>query len=195
VESRNETARIEGFSDAVFAIAITLLGLDLRVPPPGSQGLLAKVLAQWPEYLAFVASFGTIAVWWIMHHRLFTLIRRSNHALLLLNCLVLLWVTVIPYPTRMVAAYVGTPDLRVAAMLHAATFVMIAACFKLLWWYVSVHGHLLNPDVDARTIRVINGMSSFAPLMYVVSLLLASVNVTVSATLNLALAVFLAIPK
>jgi len=102
---------------------------------------------------------------WITHHRLFTLVRRSNHTLLLLNCLVLLWVTVIPYPTRMVATYIGTPDVRVAAMLHAAAFVMIAACFRLLWWYVSFHGRLLHPDVDEHTIRVINRTSWFAPLM------------------------------
>ncbi len=80
----SETGRVEAFSDGVFAIAITLLVLDLKVPrdlPPGTT-LLHALLAQWPSYVAFVTSFATIGIMWINHHTLFTLIKRTDHTLL-----------------------------------------------------------------------------------------------------------------
>src|SRR5436309_3204640 len=84
-----ETVRIEAFSDGVFAIAITLLVLDLKVPRvhnlPGSQGLLDEMLHQWPSFLAYLLSFGTILIMWVNHHRLFTHIKRTNHPFLFLN--------------------------------------------------------------------------------------------------------------
>lgn len=194
MEPRRETERIEGFSDAVFAIAITLLALDLRVPPPGSPGLLAKLLDQWPEYLAFLATFGTIGVMWVYHHKLFTLIRRADHTLLLLNGLFLLGVVVVPYPTKMLTEYVRHPDANVAAMLHVGTFFMIAVFFNLLWRYAS-HNRLLDPRVDPQTISVVNRMTALVPMLYLASFFLASVSTVGSSALNSALAVFLAIQK
>jgi len=81
---QNETARIEAFSDGVFAIAITLLILEIRVPPRAA-GLSTSLLALWPSYLAFVASFMTIGVMWLNHHRLFTLIAKNDDGLILYN--------------------------------------------------------------------------------------------------------------
>src|SRR5262245_38427492 len=96
----NETARIEAFSDGVFAIAITLLVLDLKVPKEAGHDLsLASALAaQWPAYLAFVTSFLTILVMWINHHRMFTLIGRSDDRLLVYNGLLLMGVTLVLFP-------------------------------------------------------------------------------------------------
>src|SRR6266480_1695989 len=83
-----ETARIEAFSDGVFAIAITLLVLELKVPREHEPGELAPaLLALWPSYLAFLTSFATIGIMWINHHRLFNLIHRSNQGLLIANSL------------------------------------------------------------------------------------------------------------
>ena len=108
---RSETARLEGFSDAVFAIAITLLVLDLKVPAPGNPGLLGKLLLdQWREYLAFLASFGTIGVMWMYHHVLFTLIDRVDRTVLVLNGLLLLGVVIVPFPTAVATAYARHPD-------------------------------------------------------------------------------------
>jgi len=89
LENRAETGRIEAFSDGVFAIAITLLVLDLKVPAPSAAahglGLGALLLRQWASYLAFATSFAFIGIMWINHHRLFTLIHRSDHTLLVLT--------------------------------------------------------------------------------------------------------------
>src|SRR5258707_7291898 len=103
-----ETARVEAFSDGVFAIAITLLVLDLKVPRDvPADHLAAELLRSWPSYGAFLVSFATIGIMWLNHHRLFTLIHRVDHALLVLNGLLLLTVTVVPFPTSLLAAYLG----------------------------------------------------------------------------------------
>ena len=190
-----ETVRVEGFSDAVFAIAITLLGVDLKIPPPGSPGLSANLLAQWPEYLSFLSSFGTIAIAWLYHHKLFTVIRRADHSLLLLNCVLLLGVTVMPYPTRMLAEYIGNPDARIAAMLKAGTFFITALLFNLLWKHASARGQLLDPRADPHTIDIISRQIAIVPYLYAGSFLLASVSAFASTLLNLVLVVFFAMPK
>src|SRR6516165_10270503 len=122
-----ETGRIEAFSDGVFAIAITLLILDIKVPraSESSVGLGTLLLRQWPAYVAFLASFAKIGIMWINHHRLFTHIVRSSHALLLLNSLLLLGIVVVPFPTALVAEYFGHEGEHLAATLFSGTFLLI----------------------------------------------------------------------
>jgi uncharacterized membrane protein len=187
---RNETGRLEGFSDAVFAIAITLLVLDLKVPPPGEPGLLGKlVFDHWREYLAFLTSFGTIGIGWMYHHELFTLIDRLDRRLLALNMLLLLAVVIVPFPTAVAAAYAGHPDEKVAAMFHTGAFVMMAVAFGLLWRYASFRNRLVAPGVDPHLVRVLNWASVVGPMVYLASFFLATVSVLASTLLNGTLAV------
>src|SRR5262249_42578260 len=101
-EELRESERLEAFSDGVFAIAITLLVLELKVPPRDAD-LAAALLSGWPSYVAFLTSFATIGIMWLNHHRLFTTIRRVDHGTLVLNGLLLLGVTALPFPTAIVA--------------------------------------------------------------------------------------------
>ncbi|QWV98768.1 DUF1211 domain-containing protein [Geomonas nitrogeniifigens] len=114
----NETGRIEAFSDGVFAIAITLLVLTIKVPTPSDLGaghsLGSALLALWPHYLAFVTSFVTVLAKWVNHHRIFTFVRTSDHTFLYLNGLVLMLVTFLPFPTALVAEYLLRPEAKVA---------------------------------------------------------------------------------
>ena len=104
-----ETLRIEAFSDAVFAIAITLLVLDIKVPHDGSSGGLSRSLLHlWPSYLAFLTSFCTIGMMWINHHRLFTLIQTADETLIAINMVLLLFISWVPFPTAVLAAISGT---------------------------------------------------------------------------------------
>jgi len=190
VEMRTETGRLEGFSDAVFAIAITLLVLDLKVPPPGEPGLLGKLLLDhWRQYLAFLTSFGTIGIGWMYHHELFTLIDRVDRRLLALNMLLLLTVVVVPFPTAVLAAYARHPDAKVAAMFHTGAFVMMAVAFRLLWHYASFRNRLLAPGVDPHVVSGLGRGSALAPALYLASFFLATVSVLGSTLLNGALAV------
>jgi uncharacterized membrane protein len=104
-EMRDDTARTEAFSDGVFAIAITLLVLDIKVPHdlPENTSLLRALLNQWPIYMAFLTSFATIGIMWLNHHRMFRYIRRVDHWFLVLNGLLLLGVTFVPFPTSLAA--------------------------------------------------------------------------------------------
>jgi uncharacterized membrane protein len=195
--SHRDTARIEAFSDGVFAIAMTLLVLDIKVPhdiaPPSS--LLQALAHQWPVYLAFLTSFATILIMWINHHRLFTHISHCDDQLLFFNGLLLLGVVLVPFPTSLVAEYLGQPGQTTAAMVYNGTFIAIAFCFNLLWRSASKHGRLLHADHDRDAVAQITESYRRGPLAYVLALVLAFVSVTASLLLNLALAVYFALPS
>jgi TMEM175 potassium channel family protein len=193
----NETARVEAFSDGVFAIAITLLVLELKVPHaddhPGD--LYRALIDQWPTYIAFLTSFATIGIMWLNHHRLFTLIQRSTHTLILLNMLLLLGVTVVPFPTAAVADNLRNPaNERTAALLYNGWFVCIALVFNVLWRYASAGGRLLAADVDQAAVDAQTRQYLFGPVFYVLAWAVAWVSATLSIGINLALALFFAIP-
>jgi uncharacterized membrane protein len=192
----SETARIEAFSDGVFAIAITLLVLDLKVPRdlPDGQTLAGALLAQWPAYLAFASSFMTILIMWVNHHRIFTLVGRSDSRLLFFNGLLLMGVTVVPFPTALVAEYLRHDGQRTAALVYNATFIVIAICFNLLWRTAAVNDRLLHPHADPRAVQRIFDAYRYGPLGYVAAFLLAFASVTASIALDLALAVYFALP-
>jgi uncharacterized membrane protein len=192
-----ETLRTEAFSDGVFSIAITLLVLDLKVPRTesvqGGAGLAAALLAQWPSYLAFLTSFVTILIMWVNHHNLFTYIRRSDGLFLFLNGLVLLTVTVIPFPTSLLAAHFRQPEAHVAAAIYAGTFLCNCASFNLLWRYAAKGKRALDPGMDERLIAGIKRQAVTGMALYVVATLLAFVSVAASVAMCMALAAFFAV--
>ena len=187
-----ETTRIEAFSDGMFAIAITLLILEIKVPAAGQENLATALLRQWPSYLAFFLSFAFIGIMWMNHHRMFTHIRRSDDTLLVLNLLLLLGVTAVPFPTAVLAAHLGTADQRTAALLYNGVFVVIAVFFNVLWRY-AVSRHLLDKSVAASA-AMISRQYAFGPLIYLICFVLAWVDVRISLALNVALAIFFALP-
>ncbi len=194
-----ETGRLEAFSDGVFAIAVTLLVLELRAPLPTAlhegERLWDVLRHEWPAYLAFATSFATILIMWVNHHNLFALIRRTDHAFLLLNGLLLATVTVIPFPTQVLAEYIREPDARTAAIFYAGTFLAMAVAFNRLWWYAQRDGRLLVPDVDPVVIRTINQQFRLGPLTYVVALVVAALQPIVGFALVMLLAVYWALPE
>jgi uncharacterized membrane protein len=187
-----ETNRIEAFSDGVFAIAITLLILEIKVPSPEQGRLAAALLRQWPSYLAFFLSFAYIGIMWMNHHRMFTHIRRSNDTLLLLNLLLLLGVTAVPYPTAVLASTLGTGEQKTAAIFYNGVYVVIAIFFNVLWRYAVSH-HLLDKEALASA-AMISRQYSFGPIVYLLCLALAWVDVRVSLAINVLLAVYFALP-
>jgi uncharacterized membrane protein len=191
-----QTGRLEAFSDGVFAIAITLLVLEIKVPGELPEGAhLSEALGQqWPSYLAFVTSFATIGIMWLNHHRMFSYITRVDHTLLLLNGLLLLGITFVPFPTALLAEYIQHPDQQVAAAVYSGTFVGLALVFNLLWGYATHQARLLDPSVDQEMVRKITRQYRFGPPLYLVAFALAWVNAAVSLGLNLLLALFFTIP-
>ncbi|NLU90387.1 TMEM175 family protein [Chitinophaga sp. Ak27] len=154
-----ETARIEGFSDGVFAIAITLLVLELRIPVAESnnnpQALINSLLAQWPSFLAFSLSFFSIFIMWVNHHKMFKQIYRRNSTLMFANGLILFLATCISYPTALLARYYGTPSVTVAVAVYTGLFVLINLAFNLLWGIASRNKTLLRPEISAAAVKKI----------------------------------------
>lgn len=191
----SETGRVEAFSDGVFAIAITLLILEIKIPKPADGALAGQLLKQWPSYFAFLISFAFIGVMWINHHRLFTHIKRCDDVLLILNLLLLLGVTVVPFPTAVLASHIRYPGQRTAALLYNGVYVFIAIVFNLLWRYaVSRNHHLLGRQVDVEAVRRISKQYAFGPLCYLLCAAIAWVSVPASLAANVFLAIFFALP-
>jgi uncharacterized membrane protein len=194
----NETGRIEAFSDGVFAIAITLLVLDLRLPGDDAEldddRLFTALTSLGPTYLAFFITFAFIGIMWINHHRLFTHIARSDTWLQVLNLGLLLGVTILPFPTAVLADHLGNPGEQTAALVYNGLFVLIAIVFNVLWRYASGGNRLLAPTADPVAVGRITRQYLFGPLLYLAAFLLALINVPLSLLLNLLLAVFFALP-
>ncbi len=189
-----ETGRIEAFSDGVFAIAITLLVLDLKVPSgTGPEALSTTLLQQWPAFLAFLTSFARILIIWMNHHNLFGHITKTNPISMLLNGLLLLCVTFLPFPTSLVAEYYGHPGQNTAAILYSGTFLMMAFASNLHWRYASHRHRLLGKSITAEQVRTINRQYLVGPIFYGVAFGLAFVSVPASLMLIIAMAIFYAI--
>jgi uncharacterized membrane protein len=195
-EDRSETDRLEAFSDGVFAIVITLLVLEIRVPrgQSGEGPLVAALVEQWPTYLAFLASFATVGIMWVNHHRLFVLIGRTDNNLFLLNLLLLLGVTIVPFPTAVLAEYIGHPGERAAAIVYTGTSVIIAILFNLLWRYAAANGRLLPAEIDRDAVRRITRSYAFGPALYLAAVATAFWNVKFSIAITIGLAIFFALP-
>jgi uncharacterized membrane protein len=118
-------SRLEAFSDGVLAIAITLLVIEIRPPELHGETLARALWEQWPSYVAYVVSFLTIGVIWLNHHRVFTQVVRVDGPLLVLNLNLLLWTALIPFPTAVVADYLGEggEPARTAVALYGAVFM------------------------------------------------------------------------
>lgn len=147
-----ETARVEAFSDAVFAIAITLLILEIKVPHlaggVSNHALLAALGARWPSYVAFAMSFASILIMWVNHHGVFGLVRQVNPQLLFANGFLLLMVTFVPFPTAVLAEYLDKGGLNTAAAFYCGTYVLISVGYNWLWRTAATGGRLIGEHVS-----------------------------------------------
>src|SRR6266498_1949117 len=150
-----ETARLEAFSDGVFAFAITLLALNLRDPAGSGVSLSEGLISEWPAFFAFVTSFVTVLIMWMNHHNMFNYIRRVDRRLMLLNGLLLLFVVLTPFTTLLVANHISAPDEKVAAAVSAGNFLLVSIVWNGLWRYVRSGRRLLGNEATEEQVRTI----------------------------------------
>jgi len=171
--------RLVFFSDAVFAIAITLLALELHLPDPTgpvttdqfAQLLLGDML---PKYLGFVVSFVVIGVYWVLHHRDFTYyIRRYDQRLIWLNLLMLMTICFLPFSTSVQNAYGGQP-LTVA--FYATSVAAVGIVHTLMWLYASAHHRLIDPSLSPQFIRTYTLRSLAVPAVFLLSIGLVPIH-------------------
>ena len=149
------TGRLEAFSDGVFAIAITLLVLDIAVSGDAGQDLLGAVGRLWPAYLGYLVSFSTIGAVWLGHNAITEYLDRANFAFVRLNLLLLLVVSFLPFPTRLFADYIRDDNAeRVAATFYGVCLLLTSTLLLVLWRY-AVWAHLVRPDADDEEVGLL----------------------------------------
>ena len=184
--SMNESpTRVEAFSDGVFAIAITLLILEIRVPH-GDHGLWAGLLALWPSYVAFLMSFIVILIMWVNHHELLRMVQGVNYPFLFANGFLLLTVTFVPFPTAVLAQNLATPEATAAVAFYCATFFAQAIGWNVLFATI-VRGGLLRAEVTAETVSNVRGAYYVGVLVYAAATGLAFIRPVLGLLLNISL--------
>jgi uncharacterized membrane protein len=190
----SETGRTEAFSDGVFAIAITLLVLDLRVPMRDTlHGSLARALGhQWPAFAAYVTSFLVIGIIWVNHHGVFELIGRIDRLALFLNLLLLMTVVAIPFTTALISEYLTDgADARTAALVYSAVMLAMSVGFAGLYSYVAHRPALLADGVDPVDVRAsIVRFSAVGTGLYVGTLLVALISAPLCLLAHLLIALY-----
>ena len=166
------TNRLEAFSDAVFAIAITLLVLEIAVPAGAEADLWSAVLHEWPSYLAYIVSFSTVGAVWICHAVITEFLERATPLLIRLNLVLLMVVSFLPFPTRLLAEYIGedAPE-RVAATIYGLNLFLAAIVVSLLWRYAVREG-LIRSDISDKSVRRITKGLTPGLAGYVIMILL-----------------------
>jgi uncharacterized membrane protein len=187
------TSRAEAFSDGVFAIAITLLILNV-VLPEHHEPLGHALLRLWPSYAAYAISFLTIGIMWVNHHTIFQHLERVDRRFLLLNLLLLMCIAFVPFPTRVAAEFARSDEnRRAAALLYGTTLTTTAVFFIALWIYASRRGRLLSPTADQREVSGITRTYIPGAPLYGAATLIAFVNSRASLILFAAIALFYAL--
>lgn len=148
------TSRTEAFSDGIFAIAATLLVLELKVPQVEPGGLADALLESWPSYATYVVSFLTIGIIWVNHHAVLDRIREVNRLLLFMNLMFLMAVAAIPFPTALLGDYLQAGhDERLAAAVYGGTMSLMGVTFGAIWAYAVLSDDLLHARVDRTRAR------------------------------------------
>jgi len=187
-------ARVESFSDGVFAFAITLLVLGFQVPSldSASDPLLRKALfAQLPQVIPYVTSFATIGIIWLNHHTMFHEVEHVERGTLILNLLLLLVVSFIPYPTAVLGRY---GPLRSSAVLYGAALSMLGACYTLLWRHIA-RRKLSRDREDPHTLRAKTYRNLIGAFAYPAGTVIAFFSPKTAVAIFLALALFYFLPE
>jgi uncharacterized membrane protein len=169
--------RLVFFSDAVMAIAITLLAIEIRLPqldPSATDiGLAARIAALGSQIMSFVISFVVIGIYWISHHRYFHYIMRFDYRLLSLNLVFLFFIALMPFVAGILGQYAYLP---LAVIIYSAEVVALGFALGGVWWYASHHHRLIDVSLDRQSIRKMNVRALAAPLVFLAAIPLSLVN-------------------
>ena len=186
--------RLEAFSDGVFAIAITLLVLDLAVPPrhevrPG--GLGSALAHQWPSYFAYLVSFLVIGIIWVNHHTMFSKVNLVDRPVLFANLALLLVVSVLPFPTRLLAEYLTAgSDAHAAAAIYSATMLAMGIVYSVLWIAVTRDVGLLHEHLDPVASRAALRRFGLGNVAYLATVGLSFISAIATLAVHGALALY-----
>jgi uncharacterized membrane protein len=198
----SETYRLEAFADAVFAIAITLLVIEIRLPPHEEVlrigGVGPALLQLWPSYVGYVISFIVIGIMWANHHNLMKLVDRVDHGFITFTLLLLLCVAFLPFPTAVMAEHLADPDAHeraVAVSFYCGSFTVTAIFYFLMWWHAARNRRLIASHVSDEAVRAITRAYVPGSFLYLTATLVAFINVALSLAIVVALAAMYMFPR
>jgi uncharacterized membrane protein len=190
------TFRIEALSDGVFAIIITLLVLEIHVPQVQggdvSSELERSLLAMAPKFLSYILSFVIVCIWWVAHHHLFHILKRSDRGLLWLNSLFLLWLAFIPFPAALMGDF---PRVRLAVMLYGAVTTLAGISFCLLRYYACYVAKLVDQRIERQLLKMAMIRSVINPVLHAIAVFLAFVDTRLSIVLYILLPLVFFVPS
>jgi len=195
------TTRLEAFSDGVFAIAITLLVLEIRLPPEADiehgGGLARTLLGLWPSYAGYAVSFVTVGIMWANHHEVIKLMSGVDHGLIVWNLLLLMAISFTPFPTAVMAEHLPHPgwDRNVAVAFYCGSFTLTALFYNLLWRNASRQRRLIRAHVSDERVRAITRAYAPGTFIYGAATAIAFVSVPAALAIVAGLALFYILPK
>jgi TMEM175 potassium channel family protein len=185
------TDRLETFADGVFAIAATLLILNVDAQiRQDTPDLGASLLHIWPSYAAYAASFVTIGIMWINHHAIMSQVDRADRRFLTVNIGLLMCIAFFPFTTRLVAEHVRGSGAEAAALAYGFTAVATAIMFNVTWFYAALGNRLLRPDADPAVVKGITRSYIPGPWIYLAATLVAFASPVASIVLFGLIALF-----
>ena len=191
---RVRTSRMEAFSDGVFSIAITLLVLDLAIPDVAAGKVGPALANEWPIFLAYVVSFASIGATWLNHTTITEYLDRADSILLRLNLLVLFFVSLLPFPTHLVANYIHSEAAeRIGVTIYGINLLAISAFTSILWHYAVSEG-LVGRDKEDEDVRALTAKLNPGLISYAVGIGIGLLAPRVAVTLYLVIALFVLIP-
>jgi uncharacterized membrane protein len=189
-----ETGRLEAFSDGVFAFAITLLVLGLHDPlSTGSSSLFWGLLGEWPTFFAFVTSFATELIMWMNHHNMFNYINRIDREFMLLNGMLLFFITLTPFTTSLVADHILDNNATTAALAYSGGFLLLSLVWNTLWRYASSGQRLMGKQVSPGQVTGITRQYYVGPVFYSIAFIIAFFSALASLVTMLLVAAFYAL--
>lgn len=198
--AETDTQRLEAFSDGIFAIAITLLILEIKVPQvnpnEGTTSLASGLFALWPSYFAYIFSFIMIGIFWANHHYVFNLYERSNRIFKLINLFFLMFISFLPFPTAVLARYItDTQQRQTAIILYALTLFVTVLMWLFMWLYASHDHQLLNKNLDDQFIAHLTRQYTGTGVLYFLALVLSLWNSIAGLTLCVGLTLLYLLPQ
>jgi uncharacterized membrane protein len=188
------TTRMEALSDGIFAIAVTLLVLDLTIPAVTSKDVGDQLVDQWPSYVAYLVSFATIGNAWLNHSVITEYLDRADAILLRLNLALLFFVSVLPFPTHMLAEYLSNEgDERIAVTVYGLNLLAISGFIAIVWHY-ALWQRLVTQDNSEDDVRALTAKLDPSLASYAVVIGLGLWEPRVAVVLYLVIALFMIIP-
>jgi uncharacterized membrane protein len=182
-------ARLEAFSDGVFAVAITLLVIEIAVPT--GEDLWHQLKDEWPSFAAFFVSFWVIGIIWVNHHGVLDHLKRANRGVLYLNLLLMMTVVFIPFSTALLAEHLKSgADEEVAAVVYSAAFTAMGLAFGSLWTYITRHRQALGVELSDDEVRRRTVVFLIGNPFYVIALVVAFISPAAVLVINGAVAIY-----